>query len=115
MTVAEALQALVDAVDVSTYDEELNVLREAISGLSNTDDIDYKKELESVREALAQKESAYTDLEEKYRKRFKDLIKSGGEEIESKEEELIKTGVKLDNGTPLPLTFADLSLTAESE
>lgn len=113
MTLAEALQALVDAVDVSTYDEELNVLREAISGQSNTDDIDYKKELESVKEALAQKESAYADLEEKYRKRFKDLIKSGGEEIESKEEEVIKAGVEQDNGRSL--TFADLSLTAESE
>lgn len=113
MTVAEALQALVDAVDVSAYDEELNTLREAIAGLSNTDHSEYKEELESVRESLAQKESAYTDLEEKYRKRFKDLIKSGGEEIESKEEEVIKTGVKQDNGRPL--TFADLSLTAESE
>lgn len=113
MTVAEALQALVDAVDVSTYDEELNTLREAISAESNRDDIDYRAELESVKEKLAQAESAYTDLEEKYRKRFKDLIKSGGEEIESKEEELIKAGVKQENGRPL--TFADLSLTAESE
>lgn len=113
MTVAEALQALVDAVDVSTYDEELNTLREAISGLSNTDYSDYNNELESLREELAQKESAYTDLEEKYRKRFKDLIKSGGEEIESKEEEVIKSAVEKDNGRPL--TFADLSLTAESE
>lgn len=113
MTVSEALQALVDAVDVSTYDEELNTLREAISAESNTDETDYKAELESVKEKLAQKESAYTDLEEKYRKRFKDLIKSGGEEIESKEEEVIKAGVEQDNGRPL--TFADLSLTAESE
>lgn len=113
MTVAEALQALVDAVDVSTYDEELNILREAISGLSNTDNSDYEAELESVKEALAQKETAYTNLEEKYRKRFKELIKSGSEEIESKEGEVIKAGVEQDNGRPL--TFADLSLTAESE
>lgn len=113
MTVAEALQALVDAVDVSTYDEELNVLREAISDTSNTGDTDYKAELETVKEKLTQAESAYTDLEEKYRKRFKELIKSGGEEIESKEEEIIKASVEQDNGRPL--TFADLSLTAESE
>ena len=113
MTVAEALQAIVDAVDVSTYDEELNMLREAISDTSDTDDADYKAELESVKEILAQTESAYTDLEEKYRKRFKELIKSGGKKIESKEEEVIKGGVEHDNGKPL--TFADLSLTAESE
>lgn len=113
MTVAEALQSLVDAVDVSTYDEELNVLREAISATSNTDDADLQAELKSVEEKLARAESAYTDLEEKYRKRFKELIKSGGEAIESKEEEVIKTSVEQDNGRPL--TFADLSLTAESE
>lgn len=113
MTVAEALQALVDAVDVSTYDEELTTLREAISATSNTDETDYKAELESVKEKLLQKESAYTDLEEKYRKRFKELIKSGGEEIESKEEEVIKAGVE--QGNSRLLTFADLSLTAESE
>ena len=113
MTVAEALQAIVDAVDVSTYDEELNMLRKAISDTSNTDATDYKAELESVKEKLAQAESNYTDLEMKYRKRFKELIKSGGEIIESKEEEVIKGGVEQDNGRPL--TFADLSLTAESE
>ena len=113
MTVAEALQAIVDAVDVSKYDEEMNVLREAISAMSNTDDADHKAELESVKEKLAQAESAYTDLEMKYRKRFKELIKSGGEIIESKEEEVIKGGVEQGNGSPL--TFADLSLTAESE
>lgn len=113
MTVAEALQAIVDAVDVSTYDEELNTLREAIADTSNTDDADYKAELESVKEKLAEAETAYTDLEEKYRKRFKELIKSGGKEIESKEEEVIKAGVEQDKDRPL--TFADLSLTAESE
>lgn len=112
MTVAEALTKLVDAVDVSAYDEELNTLREAIDAQS-TDDMDaIKAELEEVRAALREKESAYSDLEEKYKTRFKEMIASGKNDVKEAEKEVIDTA-KEEPGRPM--TFADLSLTAETE
>lgn len=112
MTVAEALLKLVDAVDVSAYDEELNTLREAIDAQS-TDDMDsIKAELEEVRTALREKESAYSDLEEKYKTRFKEMIASGNNDLKEAEKEVIDTA-KEEPGRPM--TFADLSLTAETE
>lgn len=110
MTVGEALARLVDAVDVSTYDEELNVLREAIDSQSTNDNI--KAELEEVKAALTKKESAYSDLEEKYKTRFKEMIASANNDVKETEKEVIETA-KEEHGRPM--TFADLSLTAETE
>lgn len=112
MTVAEALARLVDAVDVSAYDEELNVLREAIDAQSTDDMEATKAELEEVRTALREKESAYSDLEAKYKARFKELIDSTNKGVEEAEKEVIDTA-KEEPGRPM--TFADLSLTAETE
>ena len=112
MTVKEALANLVDAVDVSAYDEELNVLREAIDAQS-TDDMDnIKSELEEVKTALSEKESAYSDLEAKYKTRFKELIESTNKGVVEAEKEVIDTATE-EPGKPI--TFADLSLTAETE
>ena len=112
MTVKEALAKLVDAVDVSTYDEELNTLREAIDAQS-TDDMDaIKAELEDVRAKLTASETAYSDLEAKYKTRFKELIDSTNKGVKEAEKELIDTATE-ESGRPM--TFADLSLTAETE
>lgn len=112
MTVAEALLKLVDAVDVNAYDEELNTLREAIDAQS-TDDMDaIKAELEDVRAKLTASETAYSDLEEKYKTRFKEMIASGNNDLKEAEKEVIDTA-KEESGRPM--TFADLSLTAETE
>lgn len=112
MTVKEALSKLVDAVDVTAYDEELNTLREAIDAQS-TDDMDsIKAELEEVKMALAEKESAYSDLEENYKTRFKEMIASGNNDVKEAEKEVIDMA-KEEPGRPM--TFADLSLTAETE
>lgn len=112
MTVGEALSRLVDAVDVSAYDEELNVLREAIDAQSTDDTDSIKSELEEVKEALSQKESAYSDLEAKYKARFKELIESTTKGVEEAEKDIIDTAAKEPDR---PMTFADLSLTAETE
>ena len=112
MTVGEALARLVDAVDVSVYDEELNVLREAIDSQS-TDDMDaIKAELEETKAALSEKETAYSDLEEKYRTRFKEMIAAGNNGVKEAEKEVIDTAKEEPGST---MTFADLSLTAETE
>lgn len=112
MTVGEALARLVDAVDVSAYDEELNVLREAIDAQSTNEMDSIKAELEEVKAALAEKESAYSDLEAKYKTRFKELIDSTNKGVEKAEKEVIGTATE-EPGRPM--TFADLSLTAETE
>lgn len=108
MTWEEALNAIVDAIDVSAFDEQLNTLREALSRESSDDGI--KAELEQVRAELRDRETSYSDLEKKYRERFKELINNSRKEIETKQEAL-EEEMKEDR----PITFEDLSLTADTE
>ena len=105
MTWDEALQAIAEAVDVSAFDEPLNVLREALSAApTNTDDI--QGELEEVKQALADKESAYTDLERLYRKRFGELIRAGIDGLKEQVEEVEAEDEKAD----MPIIFDNLAL-----
>lgn len=104
----EALSRLVDAVDVGNYEDEINTLRESLSGMSNMENI--RSELDSVKQTLAERETAYSDLEEKYRTRFKELLNANSAS---------NTGIDETIVTPAepekPITFADLSLDAETE
>ena len=108
MTWEEALNAIAGAIDVSAYDEELNTLREAMS--NNSVNTDLETELADVRAELAARETAYSDLQAKYRKRFGEMITENGRALEEKEDTMLES-----NKEDTPLTFADLSLTAETE
>lgn len=110
MTWEEALNAIAGAVDVSAFDEELNTIREAMSTRQETDDI--LAELEEVKGKLTAAEAAREDLQAKYRKRFGEMLNNNAGIVEEKETSIIEKAGKPDGS---PLTFNDLSLTAETE
>lgn len=104
----EALSRLVDAVDVGNYEDEINTLRESLSGMSDMENI--RSELDSVKQTLAERETAYSDLEEKYRTRFKELLNANSASNTGIDETIVS-----EEEPGKPITFADLSLDAETE
>lgn len=110
MTWEEALNAIAGAVDVSTFDEELNTIREAMSGFQQSDDI--QAELAEVKEKLAASETAFADLQAKYRRRFGEMLSSNAASVEEQETIIVENVGEVDGR---PITFEDLSLTAETE
>lgn len=108
MTWEEALNTIAGVVDVSVYDEELNTIREAMSNYNS--DQDLQTELDSVKQKLSEKETAYSDLQSKYRKRFGEMLSGNASQIEEKETKITERPA---DGNPI--SFADLSLTAETE
>lgn len=109
MTWEEALNSLAGAIDVSAYDEELNTIREAMA--NNTVNTALQTELADVRAELTARETAYSDLQSKYRKRFGEMIAENGKALQDKEDNMLESNKE----DATPLTFADLSLTAETE
>lgn len=105
----EALSRLVDAVDVGNYEDDINTLRESLSGMSGLENI--RQELDTVKQTLAERETAYSDLEQKYRTRFKELLRANNASNGRVDEIIIETN----KDDEKPITFADLSLNAETE
>lgn len=105
----EALSRLVDAVDVGNYEDDINTLRESLSGMTGMENI--RQELDAVKQTLAERETAYSDLEQKYRTRFKELLAANSASNEGVDETIIDAN----KGDGKPITFADLSLDAETE
>ena len=108
MTWEEALNTIAGAVDVSAYDEELNTIRETMSNYNS--DQNLQTELNSVNQKLSEMETAYSDLQSKYRKRFGEMLSDNASQIEEKETKMTERPA---DGKPI--SFADLSLTAETE